>query len=276
MTFLLFFIWQTVQAANTGCGFTTTITLEYGAVETLKVTDLTLSPLCSFFLSPLTLICWLSPCRERLVSSLITDCLCTFFFWTPLQQTSHPFNQQHVSALLVLFTVFIARVYATCFLLCCGSMPNCSMIGPYDGYEEDWIMMYAFTSESMSWCAWMSRLLFLQDLRFKTGINMSFNRDFFPPRSLLYSKCFHQWLGVIFPVYSGELSHRRGLHLGDKPDHCTERVFVRACPTHVLLGTFLLPLQPRPLCQCLGLSGQDDQMSWPLFPSVPSEDPQTH
>lgn len=85
-----------------------------------------------FFLSPLTLICWLSPCRERLVSSLITDCLCTFFFWTPLQQTSHPFNQQHVSALLVLFTVFIARVYATCFLLCCGSMPNCSMIGPYD------------------------------------------------------------------------------------------------------------------------------------------------
>lgn len=126
------------------------------------------------------------------------------------------------------------------------------------------------------WCAWMSRLLFLQDLRFKTGINMSFNRDFFPPRSLLYSKCFHQWLGVIFPVYSGELSHRRGLHLGDKPDHCTERVFVRACPTHVLLGTFLLPLQPRPLCQCLGLSGQDDQMSWPLFPSVPSEDPQTH
>lgn len=145
-----------------------------------------------------------------------------------------------------------------------------------DGYEEDWIMMYAFTSESMSWCAWISRLLFLQDLRFKTGINMSFNRDFFPPRSLLYSKCFHQWLGVIFPVYSGELSHRRGLHLGDKPDHCTERVFVRACPTHVLLGTFLLPLQPRPFCQCLGLSGQDDQMSWPLFPSVPSEDPQTH
>lgn len=74
---------------------------------------------------------------------------------------------------------------------------------------------------------------------------MSFNRDFFPPRSLLYLRWCHQWPGVMFQVYFRELSHRRGLQgdlLGDKPDHCTERAFVCICSTHVLLSPFLSPL----------------------------------
>lgn len=78
--------------------------------------------------------------RERLASSLITDCLYMFFFWTPPQQMSASFNQHCVSVLLSLFTVFIARVYANGFLLCCGSMPNCSVIGPND---EHWLTIMA-------------------------------------------------------------------------------------------------------------------------------------
>lgn len=89
------------------------------------------------------------------------------------------------------------------------------------------------------------RLLFLKGLSFKTGVNVSFNRDFIPPRSLLYLRWCHRWPGVMFQVYFRELSHRRGSQgdlLGDKPDHCTERAFVYVCPTHVLLGPFLSPL----------------------------------
>lgn len=141
------------------------------------------------FLSLLTLICWLSPCAERLASSLITDCLYVFCLWTPLQQTSSPFNQHCVSIMLVLFTVFIAHVYANGFLLCCGSAPDCFMIGPND---QRWLTI---TAKTESWCTclpqsqWAGVLQCLcqtlpsagKGLRFKFGQTCPSRRISFPP-----------------------------------------------------------------------------------------------
>lgn len=54
-----------------------------------------------------------------------------------------------------LFTVFVDGVYTISFLLCYGSKPNCSVIGPNEkhwpfNYSNGEITTYVFTSESMS------------------------------------------------------------------------------------------------------------------------------
>lgn len=221
--------------------------------------------------SRLTLICWCLPRAERLASSLIADCLCALCFWTPLQQTSSPFNQRRVSAVLVLFAVFTARVYASVFLLCCGSVPSCFMIGPDDrSSTESWCPCLPQSQWAVVLQCLCQNSLFLQSLRSTTGVNMSFS---FPSRWLLCFSCCRQWPGVMFQVYFRELSHRRGLQ-GDKPDHSTEKVFVCLCPTHVLLGPFLSPLTSLSVPWPVGAGRLN--VTTPSFSSVPPEDPPSH
>lgn len=112
-----------------------------------------------------------------------------------------------------------------------------------DNYGKDWTMMYMFTSESMSWCAWVSLSDFTVFEEFtvkKHAVNMSFNGDFSPHQDH-YCICHGVISGVMFQVYFRELSHKTGLQ-GDMPDPSTERLFVCLCPTQVLLGPFLSPL----------------------------------
>lgn len=201
-----------------------------------------------FFLFHLDLLSF-TLCRE--ISIISNHRLFVYIlFWTPLQQTAPPFNQQCVSVMLVMFTVFIARVYADGFLLCYGSVPNCLTIGPDD---QRWLTI---TAETESWFTclpqsqWAGVLQCLcQTFLFLKGV-YALKLGWTCPSMGIFPPPDHYciWDSVIRGPGSysrWELSHRRGLQgdlLGDKPDHCTERAFVWVCPTHVLLGPFLSPL----------------------------------
>lgn len=124
------------------------------------------------FLTRLTLICWLSACKEGLGSPLITACAHSVF--------EHLLSKHLFLIVYVLFTVFITRVYASLFLCCKGSISSRFLIGPHE--RLGWLRI---TTKTKSWCTCLltsCAAVFVRLYCFKgfIEVNTSFSEDYLP------------------------------------------------------------------------------------------------